>query len=75
MLVRGDLVRITSGTHEGQTGRLERVGIHDGDVRLTASSRLVVVPLAWLRREAGRAVTIECTEQVSLAAVTDGSAS
>jgi hypothetical protein len=64
MLTRGDLVRISSGIHEGQTGRLERVGISDGDVRLTASSRLVVVPLAWLRREAGRAVTVEATERV-----------
>jgi hypothetical protein len=65
MLTRGDLVRISSGIHEGQTGRLERVGISDGDVRLTATSRLVVVPLASLRREDARAVTIEMTERAA----------
>jgi transcription elongation factor len=75
MLTRGDFVRITGGPREGQTGVVQRVHVSYAEVWLSSTKTFVFVPRNWLRREEARAVTIETTEQASLAAVTDGSAS
>lgn len=60
-MLTGDFVRMTAGNHEGQTGVIERVGIHDLIVRLTATGTAIAVRRDEVRREFGVPVTVRET--------------
>lgn len=58
-MMQGDQVRIDAGPRQGATGRLMRVGIADGHVKLDSTGVTVAVPLLYLRRIDLRPVSAE----------------
>ena len=58
----GDLVRLVGPLElAGMTGRCERIGPTDIDVRLTSTGRLVVIPRSWAQCTDGQPITVETT--------------
>ena len=64
MIVSGDLVRLKDHhVRAGMTGVVERCGVSDLVIRLTATGEAITVLRGDVRRIVGRPVTIETTQQ------------